>query len=53
MTRALLIAALCAVPLAGCDNGGKEGTTISLNASDSDGNVVAGIDGNTDRKSVV
>jgi len=45
MTRALLIAALCAAPLAGCDS--KQGTTISLNASDSDGNVVAGIDGNS------
>jgi hypothetical protein len=46
MTRALMIAALFALPLAGCD-GGKGGTTISLNASDADGNVVAGIDGNT------
>ena len=48
MTRALLIAALCALPLAACDgqgNGNAQGTTISLNASDSDGNVVAGIDG--------
>ena len=49
MTRALLIAALCALPLAGCDGhgGNEQGTTISLNASDSDGNVVAGIDGKT------
>ena len=49
MTRALLIAALCAVPLAGCGghDGNEQGTTISLNASDSDGNVAAGIDGKT------
>jgi hypothetical protein len=50
MTRTLLIAALCALPLAACDanrDGNEAGTTISLNAHDSDGNVVAGIDGNT------
>lgn len=50
MTRTLLIAALCALPLAACDanqDGNETGTTISLNAHDSDGNVVAGIDGNT------
>lgn len=46
MNRALLIVALCALPLAGCGDG-KDGATISLNASDADGNMVAGIDGNT------
>jgi hypothetical protein len=48
MNRALSIAAACALPLAGCGahgNGNDQGTTISLNANGSDGNVVAGIDG--------
>ncbi len=49
MSRTLLIAVLCTMPLAACDGDkdGKPGTTISLNAHDSDGNVVAGIDGNS------
>jgi hypothetical protein len=50
MTRALLIATLCALSLAGCGGhggGNEQGTTISLNATDSNGTVVAGVDGKT------
>ena len=49
MLRPALLACLLVVPLTGCDSGtdgGNDGATISLNASDADGNVVAGIDGN-------
>ncbi|OYY89302.1 MAG: hypothetical protein B7Y45_12470 [Sphingomonas sp. 28-66-16] len=52
MTRpALALAlplALLALPLAGCGEGHDgEGTTITLNAGDKDGNFTAGVDGNT------
>ncbi len=43
MLRSIMALSLLAVPLAACDE--KEGTTITLNADDSDGNVVAGVDG--------
>ncbi|MBY0582459.1 MAG: hypothetical protein K2P68_06000 [Sphingomonas sp.] len=38
-------------PLTACD-GSKEGTSISINSADEDGNVVAGVDGKTGRVSV-
>ena len=43
MLRPLLVA-LVLLPLAACDSG-KSGTSISINSSDSDGNVTAKIDG--------
>ncbi len=46
MTRTLLLAALCSLPLAGCGDG-KGGTSFALNASDAEGNVVVGVDGNS------
>ncbi len=45
MTLLALLAPLT-LSLAAC-GGDKEGTTISFNSTDSDGNVVAGMDGNT------
>jgi hypothetical protein len=50
--RAFLIVSLGLVlPLAACD-GAKEGTTILINSTDSDGNVVAGVDGTTGKVSI-
>ena len=46
MPRALLIVVFCVLTQAGCGDG-KNGTTISLIVCVSDGNVVAGIDGNS------
>ncbi len=46
MRNPLLLLTMVALSLAACD-GAKEGTTISLDARDSDGNVTAGIDGKT------
>jgi len=46
MFRPLATALLLAATLSACD-GSKEGTTISFNSSDSDGNVVASMDGNS------
>lgn len=40
-----LICAFALLSLAACDSG-KGGTTISINTSDADGNVIAGLDGN-------
>lgn len=40
-----------ALALTGCD-GAKQGTTISIKSSDSDGNVVAGVDGTTGKVSI-
>jgi hypothetical protein len=51
MIRHLAIACLLAAPLAACD-GAKEGTTVSLNATDPDGNVVAAVDGKTGQVSI-
>lgn len=49
--RHLLIIALAAAPLAACDKG-EPGTTITLNASGNDGNMVAGVDGTSGTVSV-
>lgn len=46
MRRTLIIAALLTLPLAACDDG-KPATTVSLDIDSNDGNVVAGMDGNT------
>jgi hypothetical protein len=46
MFRPLAAALLLAVTLSACD-GSKDGTTISFNSTDSDGNVVASMDGNS------
>ena len=46
MFRALAAALLLAVPLTACDDS-KTGTSISINSTDPDGNVVASMDGNT------
>ncbi len=53
MRHSLLLLAIFAVPLVGCD-GAKEGTTISLDTRDSDGggNVTAGVDGKTGQVSI-
>ncbi len=51
MPRLFLAAALLAVPLAACDNG-QEGTTITLNANDGDGNVTAGVNGKNGQLSI-
>lgn len=40
-----------AMPLAAC-GGDKEGTTVTFNATDSDGNVTAGMDGNSGEVSI-
>jgi hypothetical protein len=45
MIRPALLALALALPLAGC-GGGKDGTTIAINASDADGNFIGGVDGN-------
>jgi hypothetical protein len=50
MRFTLLPVLLLAAPLAACDHG--EGTSITLNASDEDGNVVAGVDGATGRVAI-
>lgn len=42
--RRFLFAATFVLPLAACGNGDRDGTSISLNASTADGNLVAGID---------
>lgn len=47
----MLAAALLAMPLAGCD-GSKEGTTITFDAKNSDGNVSATADGKSGEISV-
>lgn len=47
MRRSLLLLGIFALPLAGCGDDGKEGTTISLNSMTEDGNVTAGVDGKT------
>jgi len=46
MLRPLAAAILLAATLSACD-GSKTGTSISINSTDSDGNVVASMDGNT------
>jgi len=46
MFRPLAAPLLLVAMLSACD-GSKSGTTISFNSSDSDGNVVASMDGNT------
>ncbi|MES2057391.1 MAG: hypothetical protein V4564_15765 [Pseudomonadota bacterium] len=43
MLRTFAAALILALPLAACDSGG-DGTTISINASGTDGNMVAGVD---------
>lgn len=47
MRRSLLLLAIASLPLSGCGSPTKEGTTISFNAVDSDGNVTAGVNGKT------
>lgn len=51
MFRPLAAAFLLAATLSACD-GSKDGTTISFNSTDSDGNVVAGVDGNSGAVSI-
>ncbi len=46
--QTMLLAALLAAPLSACGDG-KEGTTIAIKATDTDGNFVAGVDGKTGR----
>jgi hypothetical protein len=46
MFRPLAAALILATTLSACD-GSKDGTTISFNSTDSDGNVVASMDGNS------
>ncbi|MFA6112869.1 MAG: hypothetical protein WC729_02735 [Sphingomonas sp.] len=46
MYRPLAAAILLATTLSACDDS-KTGTSISINSTDSDGNVVASMDGNT------
>jgi hypothetical protein len=46
MFRPLAAALILAATLSACD-GSKDGTTISFNSTDSDGNVVASMDGNS------
>ncbi len=46
MLRPLAAAVVLAATLSACDNT-KTGASISINSSDSDGNVVASMDGNT------
>jgi len=46
MFRPLAAALLLTATLSACD-GSKDGTTISFNSTDSDGNVVASMDGNS------
>ncbi|OYY67754.1 hypothetical protein [Sphingomonas sp. 28-63-12] len=47
MRRSMLMLMLCALPLAGCGDAGKDGTTISIKSGGADGNVIAGVDGKT------
>src|SRR3954466_2529496 len=51
MFRPLAAALLLAATLSGCD-GSKDGTTISFNSSEGDGNVVANVDGNSGAVSI-
>jgi len=51
MFRPLAATLLLAATLSAC-NGSKDGTTISFNSSDSDGNVVANVDGNSGAVSI-
>lgn len=51
MFRPLAATILLAATLSACD-GSKGGTTISFNSSDSDGNVVASMDGNSGAVSI-
>ena len=51
MRNILIISLGMALPLAAC-SGAKEGTTISINSTDSDGNIVAGVDGATGKVSI-
>jgi hypothetical protein len=46
MFRPVTAALILAATLSACD-GSKDGTTISFNSTDSDGNVVASVDGNS------
>lgn len=54
MAKPIMLLALLsplALPLVGCSSD-KEGTTISFNATDSDGNITAGMDGNSGEVSI-
>jgi len=51
MLRPLAAALILAATLSACD-GSKEGTTISINSTDADGNTVADINGNTGALSI-
>lgn len=51
MIRTVCILALAAAPLAACD-GAKDGTSISINATGTDGNMIAGVDGKTGQVSL-
>ncbi len=51
MLRPLAAALVLAATLSACD-GSKEGTTISINSTDADGNTVANIDGNSGALSI-
>ena len=51
MLRPLAAALVLTLPLAACDDSGT-GTSISINSTDSDGNVVARVDGNTGAVSI-
>jgi len=51
MFRPLAAALLLTATLSACD-GSKDGTTISFNSSDSDGNVAAKVDGNSGAVSI-
>lgn len=51
MRLALVTIALAAAPLAGCGSD-RDGTSITINAGGDDGNMVAGVDGNTGQVSL-
>src|SRR5436305_12673382 len=51
MLRPLAAALILAAMLSACD-GSKEGTSISINTTDADGNTVANIDGNSGALSI-
>jgi hypothetical protein len=51
MIRTALVVALIALPLAACGDG-KQGTTITFNSSDADGNTTGVIDGTTGKVAI-
>ncbi|WP_156363701.1 hypothetical protein [Sphingomonas sp. Leaf357] len=51
MIRKLALVLILVAPLAACDSG-KEGTSISINTTDADGNMIAGVDGKTGQVSL-